>query len=138
MFMRFERFSSSVAIKARTRLITAIGTALTEGADPVTATRLWLEDGIGSAVAVVASVESREFIELPTTDGDESSHLDALAELEDDGEPGFLEKITELEEAMPSLTQSLQLATSILTGITETFEEGMHETVAALSAKDKL
>lgn len=116
----FER-SEHGLYKARTRLITAIGTALEEGTDPVTATRLWFEDRIGSAASVDAKAADEEVADLPTED-----------------EPGFLEKIAELEDAVPGLAQSLSLSSSILNGITETFTEGARETSNVSSAKQKL
>jgi hypothetical protein len=108
-------------IKARRRLISAIGTALTEGADPVTATRIWFEDRIGSAAAV------------------EAAHAEQPAEVAlTEEEPGFLERLSELEDAVPSLTQTLQLAASILNGITEVFQDGTTESMLATNAKEKL
>lgn len=130
----FERNHTGLA-KARTRLITAIGTALTEGADPVAATRVWLEDSVGSTESIVAATESADASDASVNSSTESQTALLVS---DEDEPGFLEKIAELEEAMPSLLQGLNLATSIMAEIAGAFEVGSKEARSAHTASDKV
>lgn len=80
-------------IDARKRLETALAIGLAEGADPVTATKVWA----GAAIAV----ESR------TVDLDpEATGLEI--EVDDVNADGYLERIVRVEEAFPRLTTSAE------------------------------
>jgi hypothetical protein len=85
----FKRTEAGL-VDARRKLAAAIAAGLEGGGDPVTATRVWFEQG-------VATVDSSNNI------------VDA----EDGDEPGFLEKLAESSEGMNSAIMTLQTIAEI-------------------------
>ena len=55
-----------------------------------------------------------------------------------EGEPGYLEKLSALEDAVPALAETLQVATSIISEIATAFTENIPATTAAKSAREKV
>jgi hypothetical protein len=88
-------------ISAKRLLIAALAEGLAQGADPVAATRIWLE---------------RPGVSIPLSDIENST--------EEDDPPGFLELLAELELGLPDIAQTSERATSILDEITRVLEEG--------------
>lgn len=93
-------------VDARRLLIQALANGLQSGGDPVAATRVWFE-------------ENQSEIE-PVVDPEE----DVTGETE---ELGFLEKITNTEEGIAALGQSLTTATSIIGEVSRIFIDGVEK-----------
>ncbi|HYK02303.1 MAG TPA: hypothetical protein VE974_11140 [Thermoanaerobaculia bacterium] len=83
-------------VEARRRLTSAIADALDSGGDPVAATRVWFETSVPKTPSVKESETS------PT---DEEAF---------DEEPGFLEKLAEMSDAMDSLSLNLDSLTAVM------------------------
>jgi hypothetical protein len=79
-------------IEARRKLEAALRTGLDEGWDPVTATRIWLQDQV--------QAESLEPIRGSPVDYD-------------DEEPGFLDVLAEGEEALPQMSSTIDVLTML-------------------------
>lgn len=88
-------------ISAKRLLIAAMAESISRGADPVPATRIWLEK--------------------PGTDLSVTSASGPI----DDSEPaGFLEHLAEMELGLADISQTSERATSILAEITQVMDEG--------------
>jgi len=92
----FKRTEAGL-VEARRKLAAAIAAGLEGGGDPVTATRVWFEQGVAA---------QQEVTEVET------------AENEPVEEPGFLEKLAESSEGISSAMLSLQAIGEINTEIT--------------------
>jgi hypothetical protein len=94
----FKRTEAGL-VEARRKLAQALAVGLNAGGDPVTATRVWFESGAAT------------------------STVDESVSEEEDEEPGFLEKLADVEVGMQSLTIALSTTTSIVAEITALFQD---------------
>jgi hypothetical protein len=92
--IQFSR-SDRGLIDARKELERALAVGLVEGADPVTATRLW-------------QGQAPEAVEEPPTSGDTAEEV----EIED--EPGFLERLQSVEESFPRLDAAMNVINDVV------------------------
>jgi len=104
----FKRTEAGL-VEARRKLAQALAAGLKAGGDPVTATRVWFESS------------------APT------SAVDELVSEEDDEEPGFLEKLADVEVGMQSLT----IALSTTTGIAAEIAALLQDTTARVQNLEK-
>jgi hypothetical protein len=114
-------------LEAKRRLLASLGHALTDGADPVAATRIWIEEARPSLNSSLVAVGALDF--APSTMAEDvgvnvaqelAQPVDVLVE---DDKPGFLDNLAELEEWFPSLTASLNTTVTIMDEIAGNFTE---------------
>lgn len=106
--IKFSRTEGSL-IDTRSRLVQALRSAQERDFDAVTATRLWNED-----------VSKEPALETVVDQQDEES------------EPGFLDLLVQMEEAVPSLSVTLQS----LTALNADFVEAMRRATAEVERSD--
>lgn len=112
-------------VEARKRLSQTLAVGLSEGGDPVTATRIWFE------YVRDADISSPDSQEAGTGETEEAEALEQPSEEED--EAGFLDKLADTEFGMQSLTQAMIAGTTISQEITQIVTEG----TAELTSLDK-
>ncbi|MGX9726858.1 MAG: hypothetical protein ACTFAK_05935 [Candidatus Electronema sp. VV] len=96
----FKR-SEGGLVEARRSLVQALANGLQSGGDPVAATRVWFE----SQKEIKHDGSSKEVAD------------------EENDEPGFLEKLVDVEEGIATVNQTLQTATSIILEISGIFSK---------------
>ncbi|MFC1573270.1 hypothetical protein ACFL6M_06695 [Candidatus Eisenbacteria bacterium] len=102
--LRFKR-SESGFIDARDQLGEAIRVGLAEGGDPVTATRTWND--------------------LPH--GTQSTSVPGIGDRDDEGEPGFLEKLVASDEGMRTMKSILESMATVMASIANLAETATEE-----------
>ena len=96
-------------ISAKRSLLAAIAEGLEQGADPVSATRVWFE--------ILHSDDDAE-------DGVQNTSIQSASNAEDD-EPGFLEKLADTESGITEIAATLDRCVVIIAEIGETLEAGV-------------
>ena len=97
-------------ISARRELVRALAEGLATGGDPVSATRVWFEQ---TAVALRINSAAED------------------SDLSESDEPGFLEKLADMETGVLALGQAIETLTAINQEITRIVTEGSEKSLAA-------
>jgi hypothetical protein len=91
-------------ISAKRSLITVLAEGLERGSDPVTATRIWFEVSGTQGVISTSDVDGQGAVE--------------------EGAPGFLEQLADMESGMADMIQTTERGSAILEEITRIAESG--------------
>lgn len=115
-------------LDAKRALLGQLGHALTIGADPVAATRIFFESSAstqdGNAMVSVGEDVAAAASPVPLDDGSADDLATVqFSEMVPDQENGFLESLAEMEEWFPSLQASINTVVAITSEVSGIFEE---------------